>query len=152
MPIVRSFMCPDCAHTLDVTLALEDADAPAPACPFCAERMNQEFKPFAIGGSHRARAERLTEDILEKDYHVADLQRDQRPESTPARVRYADQSGPVGRSSWGAIQADIAGAVRMGRRNRLHHGSGLDILHSNLKKGVERDLIADSKRRAMKVW
>jgi hypothetical protein len=112
--------------------------------------MQQDFQPVAIGGSVRSKAEKMTEDILRNDYHVADLQRDHRDQSTP-KVRYQDQR-PQSNSTWGIAREALETAMAAGRQTRLKHGSGLDILQANLKSGVEPDLIEVSKRRAMRVW
>lgn len=151
MPIVRSYMCPECAHTLTVTLTAEEWDAPPPICPRCnaydfQEPMQQEFKPPGIiNHSPRSKAEKITEDILAKDYNVTNMQRDHRPESTPTRVSYAN-------STWGVAREALEAAISSGRQTRLKHGSGLDILQQNLKSGAEPDLIELSKRKAMRVW
>jgi DNA-directed RNA polymerase subunit RPC12/RpoP len=152
MPIVRSYMCNECAHQMTVTLSQEQWDDPPPECPECQRRqMTQDFKPVALGGSPRARAEKLTEDILEKDYHVGDIQRDNRKQAIP-KVRYQDAGRPANASTWGIAREALEGAVQSGRKTRLKHGSGLDILQQNLKSGAEPDLIELSKRRAMRVW
>ena len=151
MPIVRTFQCEDCNHRLEVTLAADDWDAPPPACPLCEARpMSQEFKPVAIGGSASARAHAIAEDIADRDYHVADMQRDKHAR-TPA-VRYKDQISGVSPSTWQANTEVLQQAMMTGRAMRLRHGSGLDVLQANLKNGVEPDLIEISKKRAMKVW
>ena len=152
MPIVRTFQCEDCNHRLEVTLAADDWDAPPPACPLCEARpMSQEFKPVAIGGSPSARAHAIAEDIADRDYHVADMQRDSRPEATP-KVRYKDQITGISPSTWQATTETLQQAMQFGRALRLKHGSGLDVLQANLKSGAEPDLIENSKKRAMKVW
>jgi len=114
--------------------------------------MQQEFKPPAIvGHTARSKAEAITEDVLRNDYHVADLNQD-KYEQTP-QVRYTDSSNtPSQASTWTAGQESLEQAVALGRQNRLKYGSGLDILQNNLKNGTEVDLIAASKRRAMRVW
>lgn len=112
--------------------------------------MNQEFRPIAIGGSNTSRAHAVTEDILSNDYHVADMQRDKHA-STPA-VRYKDQTSTIPASTWQAANATLQQAISIGRETRLRHGNGLDVLQANLASGVEPDLIAASKRRAIKVW
>jgi hypothetical protein len=164
---------------MEVTLSLEQWDAPAPECPQCAARTNQDFKPFAIGGSHRAKAVALAEDIAANDYHVADMQSDGREGGKP-KVRYKDitpsdlpgapaaelQSAinrirrdgpalatPAPPSQWGGVSSEaLATAVALGRETRLKHGNGLDILQHNLKTGVQPDLIEVSKRRSARVW
>jgi hypothetical protein len=114
--------------------------------------MHQQFKPVAITGSTSARARDLAEDIAANDYHVADMQREHRPEGTP-QVRYRDQTPGALSSTWGGVShSAMEAAFAAGRHTRLNFGSGLDILQSNIKKGIEPDLIANSKRRAMKVW
>lgn len=149
MPIVRSYMCPVCAHQMSLTLTPEQWDDPAPECPECQRHaMQQDFKPVAIGGSPRSKAEKVTEDILQNDYQVADVQRDHRDQSTP-KVNY--KSGPNA-SSWGIAREALESAVAAGRQVRQQHGSGLDILQANLKSGAEPDLIELSKRRAMRIY
>jgi len=151
MPIVRTYQCEDCNHRLEVSLQADDWDAPPPPCPVCAARpMSQEFKPFAIGGSNSARAQAVTDDILANDYHVADMQRDKY--ATAPTVRYKDQSNTVPASTWTAATQTLEAAIAAGRETRIRHGNGLDVLQTNLKNGVEPDLIANSKQRAIKVW
>ena len=154
MPIVRTYQCSECFHRVELTLAPEQWDDPAPACPHCApgEAMRQEFKPFAIGGSPSARAHAIAEDIAGADYHVADMQREHRPEGTP-KVRYKDAvSTPSQASTWGAATETIQAAMAYGKQTRLQHGSGLDILQANLKSGKEPDLIALSKKRSIRLY
>jgi len=151
MPIVRTYQCEDCNHRLEMTLSADDWNAPPPPCPQCEARsMNQDFRPIAIGGSPSARAHAIAEDIADRDYHVADMQRDKQA-LTPA-VRYKDQPSNLLPSTWQAANATLEAAIASGRQTRLQHGSGLDVLQANLKSGVEPDLIAISKKRAMKVW
>jgi hypothetical protein len=145
-------MCNACGHYLNVTLTAEQWDAAAPECPNCsAQSMAQDFKPVALGGSARSKAEKITEDILEKDYHVSDIKRDERREATP-QVRYKDQAPPPNASHWVGSREALEGAVAAGRQSRLRYGSGLDVLQSNLKSGEQPDLIEISKRRAMRVY
>jgi putative FmdB family regulatory protein len=151
MPIVRTYACEQCNHMMDVVLSGEDWDAEPPSCPSCEARsMNQEFRPIAIGGSNTAKAHAVAEDILANDYHVADMQRDKHS-LTPA-VRYKDQTNTIPASTWQAANATLQQAISIGRETRLRHGNGLDVLQANLASGAEPDLIANSKRRAMKVW
>lgn len=164
MPIVRTYACEQCNHFIEVTLSAEQWDEPPPPCPACAERemdhpfvramppMNQEFKPTAITGSPSARAHAIAEDIAANDYHVANMG-DARKEGDKPKVRYKDQSPASLPSSWSGVnQATLEQAMASGRHTRINYGSGLDILQNNLKSGVEPDLIANSKRRAMRVW
>jgi putative FmdB family regulatory protein len=154
LPIVRTYACEACNHFIEVTLSMEQCDDPAPECPACAARaMQQQFRPVAITGSPSARAHALAEDIAAKDYHVANMG-DARKEGDVPKVRYKDQSlASIPASSWsGVSQTTLEQAIASGRHTRLNFGSGLDVLQSNLKSGAEPDLIAASKRRAMKVW
>jgi len=153
MPIVRTFGCGECGHVMEVTLTLEQADDPPPDCPRCAVRTRQEFKPFGIGGSVSARAHAIAEDIVTSDYHGADFQREPRQDGTP-QVRYKDQTSQVVPSSWTSHQSHAAleQAIAVGRQSRLRHGSGLDVLQANLRSGVEPDLIANSRKRHIKIW
>jgi hypothetical protein len=152
MPIVRTYGCPDCGNFLEVTLTMDQADAEPPPCPVCAKQTAQEFKPFAIGGSTRSKAEKLVEDIIDKDYNVSNIHRDHRDGSVPKHSLKDARTQPANASTWGAATAALEGAVAAGRANRLKYGNGLDILQNNLKTGAEPDLIEISKRRAMRVW
>ena len=157
MPIVRTYGCEKCNHIMEVTLTMEQCDAPPPSCPRCnaydlRQPMHQEFKPIAITGSHSARANAIAEDIAAKDYHVAELDREKRLEGLP-KVRYKDQSVNIPQSTWGNIpHGTLEAAVAAGRQMRLEFGSGLDVLQTNIKNGTEPDLIANSKKMAMRVW
>jgi putative FmdB family regulatory protein len=153
MPIVRTYACEQCNHFIEVTLSMEQCDDPAPECPACAARaMQQQFRPVAITGSPSARAHALAEDIAANDYHVADMG-SARKEGDRPKVRYKDQTAPLPTSTWAGVpQATLEQAIASGRHTRLNFGSGLDILQSNLKSGAEPDLIANSKRKAMRVW
>lgn len=156
MPIVRTYGCGDCGHFIEVTLTLEQADDPAPECPYCAHQTQQEFKPFAIGGSTVGKAVKLAETIAAEDYGVADMQHDTRQGGVP-KVRYKDQGNPLQQqqtSSWGAPGAALETAISLGRQARMANGgySGVDALQKMLKDGTQPDLIELSKRRSMKVW
>jgi len=147
-------MCADCAHQMTVTLDYEQWDDPPPDCPRCAQRpMNQEFKPVAINGSPSARAHAIAEDIAANDYHVANMT-DARKEGDVPKVRYKDSNpASVPASAWSGVPpAALEAAMASGRQTRLNFGSGLDVLQSNIKSGVEPDLIEISKRRAMRVY
>lgn len=158
MPIVRTYACAECGHFLEVTLKLEEWDAPPPDCPQCANATRQEFKPVAIGGSQYGRARALAEEIAEKDYNVADLNwRKNRDvaQATPHRLK--DETPQTVQqatgSNWGVTAGALEQAVALGREVRLKHGgSGLDMLQRALKDGTQPDLIEASKRRAMKIW
>lgn len=152
MPIRRTYACPECNHWLELTLDADQWDAPEPECPACASRTRQEFVPFGITGSTTARAHAIAEDIVTSDYHAADFQREWRREGTPA-VRYKDQNSRTDASSWSGVNAALEQAVAIGRQTRTRYGgSGLDILQANLKSGAEPDLIANSKRKSIRVW
>jgi hypothetical protein len=154
MPIMRTYMCGECSHRMEVTLSAEQWDAPPPSCESCDARMGQEFKPPAIGGSVSLRAHRVAEDIIANDYNVANVQFDNRQGGTP-KVRYKDQSASQLQSTWGGqIQGAIETAVAIGKQNRRENGGfdGLDMLKANLASGAQPDLIEASRRRAIKVW
>jgi putative FmdB family regulatory protein len=157
MPIVRTYGCNDCGHFIEVTLTMEQVDDPPPECPQCTnQKMAQEFKPIAIGGSTVGKAVRLAETIAAEDYGIADMQHDTRIGGTP-KVRYKDQGNDMQRaqvSSWGAPGNVLSEAIALGRQTRMANGgySGVDTLQAMLKSGEQPDLIEASKRRAMKVW
>lgn len=154
MPITRTYGCERCGHFLEVVLTLAEADAEPPDCPHCnmIVPMQQEFKPFAIGGSIKAKAADLAQTIAHEDYHVADIQVDHRPESVP-KVRFKDQGTPFPRSNWGASGDALEQALAFGREaRRAMGGSGVDILKHGLETGAVPDLIEASKKRAMKIW
>lgn len=159
MPIRRTYACPDCGHFVEVELSMDQYDAPAPECPNCeAFEMQQEFKAPAIVGSPRAKAVKLAEDIMEKDYGVADAKVEGKEGGTP-KVRYKDVTVDQARaamqtaapSNWTTDQSVLQTAMAYGRNTRLKHGSGLDVLQHNIKHGHEPDLIEISKRRAIRV-
>lgn len=172
MPIVRTFMCGECGHHLQVTLSMDQWDSPPPECPECARHpMDIDFRPIALGGSTKARAAALAEKIAAEDYHVADMQIDGRDGGKP-NVRYKDinpntlgqastelmqtlkKASNVARTSnWGATNEALQTAITLGRQTRMQYGgNGLDMLQRALKDGVQPDLIEQSKKRAMKVW
>ena len=99
MPIMRTYMCGECSHRMEVTLPADQWDAPPPSCDACDARMGQEFKAPAIGGSKSYRAHKLAEDIIANDYGVADVKFDNRQGGTP-KVRYKDQTAASVGSSW----------------------------------------------------
>jgi len=136
---------------MEVWLEQHQVDDPPPECPACANRrMAQEYRaPAIVGHTARSKAEKLKDDILRNDYNVADYNHDKH-ESTPT-VRYKDQTTKSS-STWQATNEALSQAVALGRQNRLKFGSGLDILHNNIKNGTEPDLIELSKRRSPKVW
>lgn len=148
--IRRSYMCPDCAHRWEIELRSDQWDAPLPSCPACdAREVQQEFAVPAIGGSLAARAAAITEDIMRKDYNVANYTGDNR-EGGVNKVRYNDQS-PAATSSWAGGMLEQA--IQIGRQTRREGGgSGLDILQRSIKSGAQVDLIEASKRKAMRVW
>ena len=149
MPIVRTYACSGCARTLEVTLRLDQADTPPPSCPHCSAATQQEFKPFAITGSPSARAHGIAEDIMDKDYKVADYKRDK---YDGPKTRYKDETTPATRSQWTAATETLQQAVASGRQTRIQYGSGLDILQANLKSGAEPDLLKESKKRLIRVF
>ena len=152
MPIVRTYACPECNHMMDVVLSADDWDAPPPDCPACEQReMRQEFRPVAIGGSNRARAVAVAQDIAANDYGVADMKVEGKQGGKPT-VRYKDQTTTLPSSNWTSPHGVFEQAIAIGRQTRLQHGSGLDVLQHALKTGAQPDLIAESRKRMIKVW
>lgn len=155
MPIMRTYMCGECSHRMEVVLSAEEWDAAPPSCDECdAREMRQEFKPPRIGGSIGGKARALAEDIIANDYHVADLKFDNRQGGVP-KVRYKDQNPTQLQSTWGGQVANaLETAVSIGKQTRRESGGvdGLDLLKKSLQSGAQPDLIAASKRRAIKVW
>ena len=158
MPIARTYQCPECNHRIEVVLAAAEWDAPAPSCEQCdAHDMHQEFKPPAIGGSIRAKARGITEDIIANDYNVANVKFDNRRGGVP-KVRYKDESPGLKPAAWQMAQQTLQQAVDIGRQHRQHRyadgpqGNALDVLQGALSSGEQPDLIANSKRKAIKVW
>jgi hypothetical protein len=159
MPIARSYMCGECGHMMEVVLSADQWDAPLPSCEACdAREVNQVFRPPAIGGSLRSKAVGIAEDIMANDYQVANAKFDNRQGATP-KVRYKDQSSTaLPPAAWQAAQQTVQQAIDIGRQHRQHRyaegpqGNGLDVLKAALDSGQQPDLIAASKRRAIKVW
>ena len=154
MPIMRTYMCGECSHRMEVVLSADQWDAPPPSCESCDARMGQEFKPPAIGGSLSMRAHRIAEDIIANDYGVANVSFDNREGVTP-KVRYKDQSATALQSTWGGQVANaLETAIAIGKQTRSESGGmdGLDMLKRNLASGAQVDLIEASRRKAIKVW
>jgi hypothetical protein len=161
MPIVRTYGCNECGHFIEVTLTMEQVDDPPPDCPRCnawdlKEKMHQEFKPVAIGGSTVGKAVKLAETIAAEDYGVADMQHDTRLGGTP-KVRYKDQGTALQQqqmSTWGSPGNMLSEAIAIGRQTRIANGgySGVDTLQAMLKSGEQPDLIEASKKRMMRVY
>jgi hypothetical protein len=136
---------------MEQTLSSDQWNCPPPSCEACDQRMHQEFKPPAIGGSIGGKARAIAEDIIANDYQVADIQFGNRQGGT-SKVRYKDQSPSQLASSWGTVNNALETAVAIGRETRQKYGNGLDILQRNLATGAQPDLIEASKRKAIKVW
>ena len=158
MPIARSYMCGECGHRWEAVLAADDWDAPMPSCERCdAREVGQEFKPPAIGGSIASKAHRIAEDIMANDYNVANARFDNREGAVP-KVRYKDQTGSLPPAAWANAQAQLSQAIDIGKAHRQHRyesgpqGNGLDVLKAALATGEQPDLIAASRKRAIKVW
>lgn len=151
--IRRTYMCPECAHRMEMILTADEWNSPPPSCEMCdARQMHQEFKPPAIGGSVRARAGKIAEDIVANDYNVANFQSDRR-QGGVGKVRYKDQTLNLPQASWQAAEGHrsmLETAISIGKANRGR--DGLNILQKNLASGVQPDLIEQSKRRSIKVW
>jgi hypothetical protein len=134
---------------MTVDLASEQWDQDPPDCPACEAATHQEFFPPAIGGGTYGKARALAETIASEDYNIADMP----TSASRGGVRYKDSTESVLASSWGQqAQGQLAQAISLGRETRLRHGNGLDVLQGALKSGAQRDLIADSKRRSIKVY
>ena len=154
MPIMRTYMCGECSHRMEVVLDADQWDAPPPSCEACDANTRQEFKAPAIGGSVSMRAHRLVEDIIANDYKVANVQFDNRQGGVP-KVRYKDQSATQLQATWGGQIANaVETAAAIGKQTRRENGGfdGLDMLKANLASGAQPDLIEASRRRAIKVW
>jgi len=133
---------------MTVELRSDEWDAPAPLCPRCEQMTHQEFAPVNIGGSNAARAVKLAENIAEHDYGVADFTA---KSEAPADVRYRDSSATP--SSWIGGHKTIEAAIASGRQDRLRYGgSGLDVLQKSLADGSQPDLIAQARKRGIRVW
>lgn len=152
MPINRSYMCPECANRIEVTLNADEWEAPPPSCDRCdAREMNQEFKPPAIGGSLMSRAAAITESIIANDYGVSNLTLDRKGGQN--KVEYKNAGSLASGGVWAGQRAMLEQAISIGKGNRREFGlDGLDILKRNLADGTQPDLIEASRRRSIKVW
>jgi hypothetical protein len=65
--ILRTYMCPDCGHSIEVELTAEEWNSEPPDCSECAAQYRQEFKPPAIGGSPVARATEIARKVYEEN-------------------------------------------------------------------------------------
>jgi hypothetical protein len=152
--IMRTYHCPECNHRMEQSLTQEQWDSPPPSCEACDQRMNQEFRPPAIGGSIGGKARALAEDIIANDYHVANIQFNNRQGGT-SKVRYKDETASTLPSDWqkAGHAAMLQTAIGIGQQNRREFGmDGLDMLKRGIASGAQPDLIEASKRRAIKVW
>ena len=148
--IIRTYGCPACNHIMDVQLTSDQVDDPPPACPMCAQRTNQEFRPVAIGGSAGSRAAKIAETIAEQDYGVSNMKLD--GQGGRNKITYAG-TNPGQASTWGAAQGALQTALAVGRQTRMENGgTGIDILQRSLKDGTQADLIEISKRRSARIW
>jgi len=143
---------------MEVVLSADQWNAPPPSCEACdAREMGQVFRPPAIGGSLAARAGAIAEDIIANDYKVADIAFDHREGGVP-KIRYKDQNPTQLPASWAAAQAQLQQAVELGRDHRRTRyesgpqGNALDVLKGALNSGEQPDLLAVSKKRAIRVW
>ena len=148
---------------MEVTLRMDQWDAPPPSCPRCnawdiSNEMRQEFRPVAKVGSAYSKARAMAEDIAANDYNVANMEwrrNNEQSQATPHRLKDetpASVATATG-SNWGVTGEALQQAVALGREVRLKHGgSGLDMLQNALKDGSQPDLIEASRRRAMNVW
>lgn len=110
------------------------------------------FTPPAIGGSVRARAARIAEDIAANDYGVANINFEHREGGAP-QVRYKDQTASAMPAQWQGRRELLERAISIGKQNRRDFGlDGLDILKRNLAGGEQPDLIEASKKKAIRVW
>lgn len=152
MPIVRSYMCEDCGHALEVTLRAGEWNAEAPECPACAAgSMGQTFKAPGIIGSARSRAVAVAERIAAEDYGVANMHVEGK-EGVRNKVTYKDQP-QQDRSSFISPNREMLETVAaIGRETRIKYGNGLDVLQENLKSGAQPDLIKLSKQRSMRIY
>ena len=150
--IIKTYQCSECFHRMEMTLTADQWDNPPPNCAICEARTNQEFQPPAIGGSVRARAARIAEDIAANDYGVANINFEHREGGTPT-VRYKGQTASAMPAQWQGHRELLEQAISIGKQNRRDFGlDGLDILKRNIMSGDQPDLIEASKRRAIKVY
>ena len=147
--IRRTYMCEDCGYRMELELRSDQWNADPPDCPMCAVQTFQDFKPPAITGSHIARATEIAHRIAAEDYNVADIQS---PSRSGREVRYRDETPGAGASTWGMAQGAMQQAMALGRETRIRHGSGLDVLQGALKSGAQPDLIAESRKRSIRVY
>lgn len=95
------------------------------------------------------RAKDLALAIAEQDYGVADMDDEGCRDGGRPGVRYKDDlrsGGSERSSSWASSREALEAAVAIGRQTRLQHGSALDTI----KKMP--DLVAESKKRSMRIW
>ena len=122
MPIARTYMCGECSHRMEVMLDADQWDAPPPSCDLCDARETRQ--EFMPPKIGGSHSYRAHK--LAEDIIATDY-------------NVAD-----------AIQT----ATAIGKQNRREMGGvdGLDILKKSLESGAQPDLIAASRRRAIKVW
>ena len=70
MPIVRTYRCDSCQNIFDVTCESNDPD---PECPECEKVLEWQPGMFSVK-TNRSRAMDLTQNIIEADYQLTNLQ------------------------------------------------------------------------------
>jgi len=74
MPVIRTFACDDCGLEFEVTQGMND---PAPECPRCCTVLEWRPQSFSIIGN-KSRAMDVTQQILEKDFGLSNINDHQR--------------------------------------------------------------------------
>lgn len=144
--ILRTYCCPDCDHRIEVVLESSEWDAEPPDCPVCTVRLGQEFKSFGVGGSPQARATKIAQDIMEKDYGATNFEIGKnRPQaSAPTRAEQQQRSAIL-RSMIPDGPAQIAAGSATGGFAPIHK------LQQDIRGGKMPDLIRNAAKNSIRV-
>ena len=84
MSIIRTYACGDCDAVFEQWC--ESSDELTPPCPNCEKEMQWQPTSFGIGGSRESKAEKIAQDVMEKDYGLTNY----KDTNKPGDVGYID--------------------------------------------------------------
>lgn len=153
MPI-RTYGCPDCGGVLEVVLTMAEWEAPPPDCPNCAAATEQQFKPFAVGGSAQVRAAKIAQEIAEKDLGLTNFELGRH--GAPAAPGYGHQAPkpPPGIDSQAVLKSMLGSGQAQIDPSRGGRGfSALRQLQDGIRDGTVPDLVgkANVARNSIKI-
>jgi hypothetical protein len=129
--IVRTYQCADCQAMYEVECNSNDGD---PDCPACSTVLQWRPQSFAIGGSIRSKAVDLTQNIMEKDFGLADMKDNVRegeayfkppPPKQAAEIEAETRRDIEITNQTGSLPPDLAAQVEHSRNTFFGAGGAL---------------------------